>query len=251
MRNIIITGASGGLAQALVKGLREDRLFLFSRDKKKLEALYGHLEQVYFYQVDIRDDQALEGIIDKIQAQYGQIDLLINNAGYGIFRDFDQISAEESRDILEINTLATIHLSRIVGKQMKENRSGQIINIVSMAGHIATSKSSIYSASKFALIGYSNALRLELAPFDVIVTTVNPGPIATDFFDQADPTGNYLESVSAFVLSPDYVAQKIIQSMGKKKREINLPRSLRLAKLFYQLFPSIGDFLAIKVFNYK
>ena len=124
---------------------------------------------------------------------------------------------------------------------MKESRKGHIINIVSMAGLIATSKSSLYSATKFAAIGFSNALRLELIPYGVYVTTVNPGPIRTGFFDQADPDGSYLKSVDRFLLEPDAVARKIVKIIGKNKRELNLPVLLNLAHKFYTLFPKLAD----------
>ena len=98
-----------------------------------------------------------------------------------------------------------------------EQGRGHIINIASMAGKIATANSSVYAATKFAVIGFSDALRLELADKGVYVTTVNPGPIETSFFDQADPSGAYLESVKKFVLSPKYVAKKIIRILGEKQ----------------------------------
>ena len=101
-----------------------------------------------------------------------------------------------SRSIL----FALMNLSRRLAIRMKGSRKGHIINIVSMAGLIATGKSSLYSATKFAAIGFSNALRLELMPYGVYVTTVNPGPIRTGFFDQADPDGTYLKSVDRFLL---------------------------------------------------
>ena len=120
-----------------------------------------------------------------------------------------------------------------------------------MAGKIATANSSVYAATKFAVIGFSDALRLELADKGVYVTTVNPGPIETSFFDQAEPSGAYLESVKKFVLSPKYVAKKIVRILGKNKREVNLPRLLSVAHKGYTLFPRISDKLATNVFNYK
>ena len=120
-----------------------------------------------------------------------------------------------------------------------------------MAGKIATANSSVYAATKFAVIGFSDALRLELADKGVYVTTVNPGPIETGFFDQADPSGAYLESVKKFVLSPKYVAKKIVRILGKNKREVNLPRLLAVAYKGYTLFPTIADYLARTSFNYK
>ena len=134
---------------------------------------------------------------------------------------------------------------------MKEIRKGHIINIVSMAGLIATGKSSLYSATKFAAIGFSNALRLELMPFGVHVTTVNPGPIRTTFFDQADPDGSYVKAVDRYILEPDFVAKKIVKNFGKPKRELNLPWLLNLTHKLYTLFPRISDKLACKMFNFK
>ncbi len=132
------------------------------------------------------DAQALEELVAELYQRYGKIDVLINNAGYGIFEDFDKISDQGIHQMFEVNTFALMNLSRLVASGMKEIRQGHIINIVSMAGLIATAKSSLYSATKFAAIGFSNALRLELMPYGVYVTTVNPGPIRTGFFDQAD-----------------------------------------------------------------
>ena len=86
-----------------------------------------------------------------------------------------------------------------------------------MAGLVATAKSSLYSATKFAAIGFSNALRLELMPFGVHVTTVNPGPIRTTFFDQADPDGSYVKAVDRYILEPDFVAKKIVKKLWKSK----------------------------------
>ena len=176
---------------------------------------------------------------------------MINNAGYGIFEDFDQISDQDIHQMFEVNTFALMNLSRRLAARMKENRKGHIINIVSMAGLIATGKSSLYSATKFAAIGFSNALRLELMPYGVYVTTVNPGPIRTAFFDQADPDGSYLKSVDRFLLEPDVVARKIVKIIGKNKRELNLPVLLNLAHKFYTLFPKLADKLAGGIFNYK
>ena len=251
MRTILITGASGGLAQEMVKGLPDDQLILLGRSQKKLANLYGNHPHAELIEIDITDDSALETLVANLYLRYGKIDVLINNAGYGIFEDFDQISDKDLHQMFEVNTFALMNLSRRIGARMKEKRQGHIINIVSMAGLIATAKSSLYSATKFAAIGFSNALRLELLPYGVYVTTVNPGPIRTAFFDQADPDGAYLQSVERFLLEPDKVAKKIIGIIGKNKRELNLPMLLNLAHKFYTLFPKLADKLAVETFNYK
>ena len=251
MRTILITGASGGLAQSMVALLPHDQLILLGRSKDKLAQLYAQHPHADLREVDITDVQALEDLVEELYQQYGNIDILVNNAGYGIFEEFDKITDADIHAMFEVNTFALMNLSRLLASRMKQAGRGHILNFVSMAGLIASGKSSLYSATKFAAIGFSNALRLELIPFGVHVTTVNPGPIRTAFFDQADPDGSYVQAVERYILQPDYVARKIVQSFGKPKREINLPRLLNLAHKLYTLFPKLADKLASQMFNYK
>lgn len=251
MRTIVITGASGGLAEAIIKKLPDDGLILLGRSKERLIEKYGHMPNVTCHRIDLSDTNAMESLVSELYQQYGKIDIWVNNAGFGEFKAFDDFSDQDIKAMFEVNTFATMTFSRLVGERMKQEKSGQIINIASMAGLIASNKSSVYSASKFAVIGFSNALRLELADDHVYVTTVNPGPIKTAFFDQADPSGEYLKSVEHFVLTPEVVASKTVKAFGKNKREINLPYVLQVTHKVYTLFPRLSDFLARKVFNYK
>lgn len=249
---IVITGGSGGLAQALVKVISPDnQLVVVGRDLARLESLYQSYAHVSCLSVDLQDESSMVKLVDQVYQTYGKIDILINNAGYGQFKPFEEFNFEETKAMLAINTLAPMTLSRLVGTRMKAAGQGHIINIVSMAGLMATAKSSVYSASKFALIGFSNALRLELAETGVYVTTVNPGPIRTAFFDQADPDGAYLAKIHRLMLSPEDVARKIVIHFHRNKREINLPWLLALAQKCYTLFPNLSDILARKVFNFK
>ena len=251
MRHILITGASGGIAQAMVPLLTDDFLILLGRDAQKIEELYASHPKKAIYEIDISEGADLAALVEKIYQDYGKIDILVNNAGYAIYDDFEKFSEEQVRAMFDVNLFALMAFCRLVGKEMKAAKAGHIINIVSMSGKIASAKSSIYSATKFAALGFSNTIRLELAPYNVAVTTVNPGPVATGFFDLADPDGSYQKSVQAFMISPEKVASKIVQSMGTKKREINLPWLLEATNKFYTLFPNLADFLARKVFNFK
>lgn len=251
MRNILITGASGGLAQEMVKLLPDDFLILLGRDAKKLEKLYGSHEQKAVFGLDIRDETQIKQVLAQIYQEHGFIDILVNNAGYATYDDFENFSAAQVENMFAVNTFATMTFCRLVGKEMKAARKGHIINIVSMSGLVASAKSSVYSATKFALIGFSNTIRLELASYGVTVTTVNPGPVATGFFDQADPDGTYLESVKAFVLQPDVVAKRIVKAMKTKKRELNMPFVLAATHKFYTMFPRLADYLARTIFNFK
>lgn len=251
MRTILITGASGGLVQEMVKLLPNDFLILLGRDKGKLEMLYQYHPLKAVYEVDIADSAAISAVLDVIWQRHGKVDILVNNAGYGFFADFADFEERDIQQMFAVNTFALMSFSRLVGDRMRQVKKGQIVNIISMAGLMATAQSSVYSATKFAAIGFSNALRLELASHDVIVTTVNPGPIATGFFDTADPDGSYQEKVKFFLLQPERVARKIVAAFGRRKREVNLPWSLNVARVFYTLFPRVSDYLATTLFNYK
>ena len=239
MRTILITGASGGLAQEMVKLLPEDRLILLGRNQEKLEQLYASHPQAECIGINITDSSSVQDLVEELYQRYG------------LFEAFDRISDQQVQEMFEVNTFALMQLSRLMGAHMKEAGKGHIVNIVSMAGLVATAKSSLYSATKFAAIGFSNALRLELMPFGVHVTTVNPGPIRTTFFDQADPDGSYVKAVDRYILEPDFVAKKIVKNFGKAKRELNLPWLLNLTHKLYTLFPRISDKLASKMFNFK
>ena len=229
-RIIAITGASGGLAQEIVKQLSlSDGIILLGRDKDKLEKCYRHVENKTCLAIDLRDDNAIKEMVDYLYQRFGRIDVFINNAGFGEFKSYDHYTSQEVRDMFDINTFATMTFSRLMAEKMVEQGHGHIINIASMAGKIATANSSVYAATKFAVIGFSDALRLELA----------------------DKSGDYLESFKKFVLSPKYVAKKIVRILGKNKREVNLPRLLAVAHKGYTLFPRISDKLATNVFNYK
>ena len=255
-KNIFITGSSRGIGLAIAHKFAQAgaNIVLNSRGAISEELLaefsnYG--VKVVPISGDVSDFADAKRMVDQAIAELGSVDVLVNNAGYGIFEAFDSISDQQVQEMFEVNTFALMQLSRLMGAHMKAAGKGHIVNIVSMAGLVATAKSSLYSATKFAAIGFSNALRLELMPFGVHVTTVNPGPIRTSFFDQADPDGSYVKAVDRYILEPDFVAKKIVKNFGKAKRELNLPWLLNLTHKLYTLFPRISDKLASKMFNFK
>ncbi|WEV44768.1 SDR family oxidoreductase [Streptococcaceae bacterium ESL0687] len=251
LETVVITGASGGLASSLVDQIEARHIILLSRNIEPLLERYKDRSNIHMYECDITDDKQVGIVCSNVSRQFGPVDLLINNAGYGDFKNFMAYSYDEINAMFEVNVLALMNITRRFLPGMKQQKSGQIINIASMAGKMATANSSIYSATKFAVIGFSNALRLELKGSNVIVTTVNPGPIKTKFFERADESGDYLKKVGFIILDPNKVARKIVKNIGKNKREINLPKIMALGAQAYNLFPKLGDFLAGGLFNLK
>ena len=177
--------------------------------------------------------------------------MVINNAGLGYLKLAKDLSESEITQMLQLNLNTLIKITQHFVPRFIEDKGGVIVNIASQAGKSATVKSSVYSATKFGVLGYSNALRLELKPYGIHVMTVNPGPIATDFFDKAEPTGKYLEQLGSVVLDPVKVAGEVVKGIEREKREVNLPKSMNFASKLNVLFPKIGDKLLGSIFNKK
>lgn len=201
--------------------------------------------------MDISKPDEIEAVFHKITTTVGPIDVLINNAGFGHFESVLTADMSIAEDMFRVNVLGLMYTSQLAAIHMADRQSGHIINVSSMAGKMATPKSTIYSATKFAVLGYTNALRLELKPLSIRVSSINLGPVKTTFFDKADKDGDYLSKVDKYVLDPKEVAHKVVRLIGTNKRELNLPKSMEAASKMYTLFPKIGDYLASTLFNQK
>ncbi|WP_026582914.1 SDR family NAD(P)-dependent oxidoreductase [Bacillus sp. J33] len=257
-KNVIITGASGGIGaqMAALCAERGANLVLLARNLEKLNALKADLQSrfsvdIFVHKLDVSDTDEVSAVFSEILARIGQVDILVNNAGFGIFREAHEAKIEEIKGMFEVNVVGLMACTSMVLPVMRKQRSGHIINIASQAGKIATPKSSIYSATKHAVLGYTNSLRMELANSNVFVTAVNPGPIETNFFNIADEKGTYVKNVRKFLLKPEYVALKVVDAMLKPVREINLPGWMNAGSIVYALFPRLFERLGKRAFNQK
>lgn len=255
---VLVTGGSTGLGEAICyEAAKQGAIVVTSaRRVELLERVKENCQQLsqnkaYAFAVDLENPESIQKLIQQVKIEVGVVDVLVNNAGFGIFEDFVTFDLAKARKMFEVNLFGMMYLTQAIAIEMLPLTRGHIINIASMAGKMATPKSTVYSATKFAVIGFSNALRLELKPFNIHVTTVNPGPIQTNFFNLADPSGDYLSSIDHFVLDPEKLAKQIVKNMSSPKREINRPYVMSAAAHFYQLFPRIGDYLAGGLFNKK
>ena len=124
---------------------------------------------------------------------------MVNNAGYGILEEFDQITNEQIHSMFEVNTFALMQFSRLMGAHMKEAGKGHIVNIVSMAGLVATAKSSFYSATKFAAIWLLQCPAVRTDALWCPCDDSQSRPHSDYFFDQADPDGSYVKAVDRYI----------------------------------------------------
>lgn len=255
---VVITGASSGIGRSIVleSAGRGATVILIARNEGKLNEIASEAKELsgtdaYVFPTDIGKADEIKATFKKIIASVQHIDFLVNCAGFGKFETFMDSDMQDATNMFQVNVLGLMYFTRLVGRVMMEEKTGQIINFGSIAGKIPTTKSAAYSASKAAVIQFSNVLRLELKPFGVKVMTVNPGPVYTNFFNIADKTGNYIKNVQAFMLDPNDVAWQVVHYFGSDKRELNLPISLAIAAKFYNLFPTIGDIISLKVASRK
>jgi short-subunit dehydrogenase len=181
---ILITGASSGIGKASAEQLiREGHVvYGLARDYEKLQEIKG-LRPI---KGDMTDDLSLERAVETIIQDEGKIDVLFNNAGYGLYGALEDVPVEEARHEFEVNLFGLARLTQLVLPHMRKAGSGLILNTSSMAGKVYVPLSGWYHASKHALEGLSDSLRLDVAQFGIKVSIIEPGAIATHFVDVAE-----------------------------------------------------------------
>ena len=257
----IVTGASSGIGQAVARQLAHQgyNLILVARRENRLKTLANQLETSYQCDClvlagDLKQARFIERVVDQTMTYFGQIDLLFQAAGYGIFKGATNFTYEEIQDMFALNVFAMMYLAQLVALEMVDQGQGQIYLVASSAGKLPTASASIYAASKAAMIAYADALRLELRPLGIPVVTINPGPVATPFFDRDQNSRNYFNIVKDLALDVDNLAERIVRSIEsprKYKREINAPYLLQVAHQISSIFPTISDIFNLRLFNLK
>lgn len=189
-RVILITGASTGIGAALAQLLAQRfmgiRLVLAARSVEKLDTIATLCRkagaEVLAVPTDIGILEQVEALVQASITHFGRVDVLVNNAGYGQMGPVELIPTPAVQRQFQVNLLGPLALIRALVPVMREAGGGRIINISSLGGRLAFPFGGLYSASKFALEGLSDALRMELAPFNIKVSVIEPGPVSTDFF---------------------------------------------------------------------
>ena len=187
---VLITGASTGIGAALAQLLAQRfigiRLVLAARSVEKLETVATLCRkdgaEVLTVPTDLEKIEQVEALAQAAIAHFGRVDALVNNAGYGQMGPVELIDAPAIQRQFQVNLLGPLALTRALVPMMRDSGGGRIINISSLGGRLAFPFGGLYSASKFALEGLSDALRMELAPFNIKVSVIQPGPVSTDFF---------------------------------------------------------------------
>lgn len=179
-----ITGASKGLGQILAKSLLADghRVAATSRDKKELEKSFPGTNDLLALETDLTSESSVKAAVDATVEQFGTIDVVVNNAGYGQYGTVEELSDAEYRRNFDVNVFATLHVLRFALPHMRRQRAGHIVNIASIVGlQGGYAGWSSYASTKFALAGLTESLAAEVAELGIKATVVYPGPVRTDF----------------------------------------------------------------------
>jgi short-subunit dehydrogenase len=238
---VLVTGASSGIGEATARRLARipgTRLVLVARREDRLRALASALdEQTSFVAVDLLEEDAPERIHAHVSERHGRLDLLVNNAGAAWRATFGDGGYENVRRTMAINFDAQVRLTETLLPLLRASAPSSIVNVASTAGRVARAGSGAYSASKFALIGWSDSLWAEERAHGVHVGLVLPGFISTEGFPQAELTARRL--TRWIVSTPEKGAEAIYQAGVEKRPERYVPRPYFLAAALRILAPAL------------
>jgi short-subunit dehydrogenase len=249
---VIVTGATGGIGRATVRAAlaRGARVGCVARDGQRLAALARELSgsgnAIATAPADVGDAEALRRAIGSIAEQLGSPDVLVTCAGVGLFGPATGLDAADAERLMRVNYLGSLHAVQAVLPTMIARRSGRIVLVGSIAGRIGTPFEAAYSASKFAVIGFGEALAVELAPHGVGVSVVSPGPVATGFYVAR---GHPYEARGPRLLAPEAVADAIVRAAERNDAERILPGWLGLSVAIRHLLPSLYRFGVRRAFR--
>jgi NAD(P)-dependent dehydrogenase (short-subunit alcohol dehydrogenase family) len=180
-KTALVTGASAGIGEATVRQLMRDgyRVFAAARRLDRMKALES--EGAVLIALDLTDDASTVAAVERIKADAGRLDVLVNNAGYGSYGALEDVPMDEARRQVEVNLFGLARLCQLCTPMMRAQKSGTILNVSSIGGKVGEPFGAWYHATKYAVEGLSDCLRMEMKPFGVRVVVIEPGAIKTEW----------------------------------------------------------------------
>jgi short-subunit dehydrogenase len=247
---VVLTGASSGIgaATAVACGRQGMRVALAARRRDRLEHVAEEVRaaggEARVVPTDVRDEAAVRALVDGTVEAWGRLDVLINNAGIGMLALVTQTSAAEFEALMRVNFLGAVYGVLAALPHMRRQRRGHIVNVASVVGKRASPFRAAYVASKFALVGFSEALRMELLEDGIHVTSVCPIGTATEFHD-VEENRLGVSGRGGPIQSAEHVARGIIRALRRPRAEVHPYPLTRLLFLANDVAPSLVDRLLL------
>lgn len=252
---VFITGASSGIGEAIATKLSKIGYVVYGTSR------YPQSEQncnFHFLQLDVRDEESIQRSVDHVIEKEGRIDILINNAGLGMIGALEDTSIEESKTIFNTNVFGLHSMCKAVIPVMRKQKSGLIINTSSIAGIVGLPYRGIYNATKHAIEGFSEALSMELRPFNITVIILEPGDFRTNmntnrkiakkalekssvYYDSFNRTLDQVYEEVESAWTPDKIAndvERIVRYKNPRLRFISAPLKQKLSIIMHKVLPA-------------
>lgn len=219
-KNALITGAGKGIGKAIALALAKEgvNVILVARTQEEIDSVAAKVRSLRVKALaitaDIADINSVNAAVDKALAEFGTIDILINNAGIAAFGKFLELEPTDWERIIQVNLMGTYYVTRAVLPNMIERQTGDIINISSTAGLSGNALTSAYSASKFAVLGLTESLMQEVRKHNIRVTALTPSTVATDMAKELKLTDGNAETV----MQAEDMAELIIAQLKLNRR---------------------------------
>ena len=217
-RVAIVTGASSGIGEAIAMSLAREGFAVYAAARRVEQMAALASAGVTTVLVDVTDDDSLVALVDRVISEQGRIDVLVNNAGYGSYGALEDVPMTEARRQFDVNVFALARLTQLVLPHLRARGSGRVINVSSMGGKIYEPLGSWYHATKFAVEGLSDSLRMELAPFGIDVVVIEPGAIKTAWGGIAADSVRERSGSGPYAAQAGKVAAVLSSGSGPKAR---------------------------------
>ena len=258
---VVLTGATGGFGQELIRQLLQagSRLILTDIEQATLDNCVSQIksevttgEIIACIESDLSNRKGCETLYHQVKALNIPVDVLINNAGVGLFGRMDEVPGDKWERLMQVNLIAPMRLSSFFVADMIEQRKGHIVNISSLAGWIAPAGMAHYSSSKFGLRGFSEGLWNEVKSYNVKVTAVYPFFSRTPIL-QSERYGTLAQSGSGFpehlATDPAQVMEKTIKAIVRNQLHVFPDRMANIIHLLKQYFPRLYDWMSDRFTN--
>lgn len=234
---VLITGASSGIGFQAAIDLKNKGYIVYGAARRMDKLKQLEKEGINILELDVTDEESMVNCINTITNQNGGVDILVNNAGYGSFGSIEDVELDEGKRQFEVNLFGLARMTQLVLPYMRSKKKGKIINMSSVGGKVHTPFGGWYHATKFAVEGFSDCLRMEVKPFNIEVILIEPGGIKTDWgiiasnnLEKISGEGAYKKEANAVAKSlrkmytegkgtsnPSIVSSTIVKAVLKKK----------------------------------